>query len=49
MTTSQIPSSTSFEDISRQAPVLQEMTYAEAVRLTLREEMLRDPHVFFDG
>ncbi len=30
-------------------PVLQEMTYAEAVRAALREEMLRDPRVFLMG
>ena len=30
-------------------PTLQEMTYAEAVRAALREEMLKDPRVFLMG
>ncbi len=49
MTISQIPSSTSLDNRATQTPVLQEMTYAEAVRLALREEMLRNPRVFLMG
>lgn len=36
-------------DIITPQASLQEMTYAEAVRLALREEMLRDPRVFLMG
>jgi len=49
MTTSQIPPSPSLAGTTSQEPVLQEMTYAEAVRLALREEMQRDPRVFLMG
>jgi pyruvate/2-oxoglutarate/acetoin dehydrogenase E1 component len=49
MTTSQIPLSPSREGATTQEHVLQEMTYAEAVRLALREEMQRDPRVFLMG
>lgn len=49
MTTSQIPPSPSLAGTTTQEPALQEMTYAEAVRLALREEMQRDPRVFLMG
>jgi pyruvate dehydrogenase E1 component beta subunit len=45
------PSAVSLSSISQAAlqPVLQEMTYAEAVRQALREEMQADPRVFLMG
>jgi pyruvate/2-oxoglutarate/acetoin dehydrogenase E1 component len=49
MTTSQIPPSPSLAGTTTREPALQEMTYAEAVRLALREEMQRDPRVFLMG
>jgi acetoin:2,6-dichlorophenolindophenol oxidoreductase subunit beta len=49
MTTSQSSSPATAAKPTEAQPALQEMTYAEAVRAALREEMQKDPRVFLMG
>lgn len=49
MSITEIPTSSAATETAEVQQPLQEMTYAEAIRLALREEMLRDPRVFLMG
>ncbi len=49
MDITQTPTSSVASESVEAQQQLQEMTYAEAIRLALREEMLRDPRVFLMG